>query len=368
MMNGKQLLGYSNEALKGIEVRINKDGVNRFRIRIRKKGHEEVSRTYRTETLARKNKHRLESGIEEGRTDFKQQGKHTFKELVERYITTILPQNPKNARNKRTHLLWWINEFQDRFLKDIKSNHIALARDKLLAMKTKQGTFLSPTTVVRYLSTLSHVFSIAVKEWEWISENPVLKIKKPQPAKGRVRFLSIDEKDRLLKACKESCSKDLYLIVTLAICTGMRKGEILNLRWKNIDFEKKAIWLEETKNGDRRFVPLIGMPLDLLKSKYLEQAKKALVFPSPRFSDNSIDIRTAWENALKKAEITDCVFHSLRHTTASYLAMEHASLVEIAALLGHKTLQTTKRYAHFSDKHLHQTAAILQSKIFNDKG
>ena len=79
---------------------------------------------------------------------------------------------------------------------------------------------------------------------------------------------------------------------------------------------------------------------------------------------NPIDIRRAWENALKKASITDCVFHSIRHTTASYLAMEGSSLIEIAALLGHKTLQTTKKYAHLSDKHLHQTAQTLQSKIF----
>lgn len=71
---------------------------------------------------------------------------------------------------------------------------------------------ISPTTVVRYLSSLSHVFSIAVREWEWIRENPVFKIKKPQPAKGRLRFLSIEEKDRLLAACQKSKSKDLYLI------------------------------------------------------------------------------------------------------------------------------------------------------------
>lgn len=359
-----ETIQYRNAALRGIEIRTNKDGADRFRIRIRKKGQEEVSRTYRTETLARKNKHRIENEIEEGRSEFESMRKHTFNDLVKRYMETILPQNPKNARNKRMHLLWWNQKFGHLFLRDVKPSLIAMARDELLTVKTKDGTLLSPTTVVRYLSSLSHAFSVAVKEWGIAKENPVFKIKKPQAAKGRLRFLSIDEKDRLLAACKKSLSKDLYLIVVLAISTGMRRGEILNLRWRNVDIEKRAIWLEETKNGDRRFVPLIGIPLDLLKSKHLGQSKDSLIFPSPKSEDTPIDIRSAWENALKKAGITDCVFHSLRHTTASYLAMEKASLIEIAALLGHKTLQTTKRYAHLSDQHIYQTAETLQSRLF----
>lgn len=221
----------------GIEVRPNKDGINRFRVRIRKKGQKEISETYRTETLARKNKYRIESEIESALTDFKLPGKQMFGDLVDRYIEIILPQNPKNARNKRAHLMWWNEKFKHLRLRDIKPNLIAQSRDELLSKKTKQQTILSPTTVVRYLSTLSYAFSVAVKEWEWISENPVLKVKKPQPAKGRLRFLSLDEKDRLLAACKTSKSKDLYLIVALAISTGMRRGEILNLKWKNIVFE-----------------------------------------------------------------------------------------------------------------------------------
>lgn len=349
----------------GIEVRPNKDGIDRFRVRIRKKGQKEISHTYRTETLAKKNKCRIESEIESALTDFKLPGKQMFSDLVDRYIETILRQNPKNARNKRAHLMWWNERFKHLRLRDIKPNLIAQSRDELLTKKTKQQTIISPTTVVRYLSTLSHAFSIAVKEWEWTSENPVLKVKKPQPAKGRLRFLSLDEKDRLLAACKTSKSKDLYLIVALAISTGMRRGEILNLKWKNIDFETNAIWLEETKNGEQRHVPLIGVPLDLLKSKYEAQEKESLVFANKKSSTLPICIRKAWENSLNKSGIDDCVFHSLRHTTASYLAMEHASLIEIAALLGHKTLQATKRYAHLSDRHLQQTAITLQSKIFN---
>ncbi len=364
MRNEQQSLNEREPSMRGIEIRENKYGVERFRIRIRKKGKKHVSKTYRTATLAKKNKCRIESALEIDQAESVHLGKLFFKDLVERYIQTILPQNPKNSRNKRRHLFWWNQKFGYLPLRDIKPNLIALARDELLATKTIKGTFLSPTTVVRYLSTLSHAFAIACKEWEWIKENPILKIKKPQPAKGRLRFLNIDEKDRLLAACKESDSKDLYLIVILAISTGMRRGEILNLSWRNIDFETETIWLDETKNGEQRFIPLIGIPLTLLKSKYAGQSKEYLVFPSSKQPSSPIDIRSAWEKVLKVAGIENCVFHSLRHTTASNMAMDYASLIEIAELLGHKTLQTTKRYAHLSDKHLRERVLKLQTKLF----
>lgn len=353
--------------INGIEVRPTKDGVDRFRIRIRRKGQKHTGGTYRTETIAKKNKKRIQIQQENMNAEFMPAGKQTFQELVDRYIEIILPQNPKNARNKRAHLIWWSKKLKHYCLRDIKPSLIAQLRDELLVKKTKKKKNISPTTVVRYLSTLSHAFSVAVKEWEWIRENPVLKVKKPQPARGRLRFFSLEEKDRLLAACKKSKSKDLYLIVALAISTGMRRGEILNLKWQNINFDMNSICLEETKNGDQRYVPLIGIPHELLKFKYKSQPQNSLVFPKKKNPEQPICIRKGWENALKAAEIDDCVFHSLRHTTASYLAMEHVSLIEIAALLGHKTLQTTKRYAHLSDRHMQQTALKLQSKIFNQQ-
>lgn len=97
---------YSKKAIRGIEIRTKKGGGDRYRVRIRKRGHEEVSRTYRTETLARKNKHRIENELEADRSEFKSPDKHTFNELTIRYMESILPQNLKNARNKRRHLLW----------------------------------------------------------------------------------------------------------------------------------------------------------------------------------------------------------------------------------------------------------------------
>jgi integrase len=194
-----------------------------------------------------------------------------------------------------------------------------------------------------------------------------MKISKPKISNGRTRFLNDDEKERLLSACRESASKGLYPIVILALSTGMRRGEIMNLKWSDIDLARGSILLQTTKNGERRFVPLVGIALDLLRSKYANQTLDSLVFPVPHSPCKPIDIRSAWESALNKANIFNFRFHDLRHTAASYLAMNQASLLEIGTLLGHKTVQMTKRYAHLSNAHMHETITMLNTKLFNDK-
>ena len=112
---------------------------------------------------------------------------------------------------------------------------------------------------------------------------------------------------------------------------------------------------------------MVGLALDLLRSKYTHQAADSLVFPAPHSPLNPINIRNAWETALKKAGISNFRFHDLRRTAASYLAMNQASLLEIGTLLGHKTVQMTKRYAHLFNAHIYSTAATLNEKLFNTK-
>ena len=137
----------------------------------------------------------------------------------------------------------------------------------------------------------------------------------------------------------------------------------MNLKWSDIDLAQGSILLQTTKNGERRFIPLVGIALDLLRSKYVNQVIDSLVFPAPHSPCKPIDIRSAWETALSKANISNFRFHDLRHTAASYLAMNQASLLEIGTLLGHKTIQMTRRYAHLSDAHVYKTATILNEKI-----
>ena len=206
---------------------------------------------------------------------------------------------------------------------------------------------------------LSHACTVAVKEWQWMAVNPLVQISKPREAQGRTRFLSDEEKERLLATCRSSESMHLYPVVVLALSSGMRRGEILGLKWENIDLKNRRITLVQTKNGERRVVPLVGKANELVRDLFLKMEPEGydFVFPSPGNPTQSICIRTAWGTALKRARIKNFRFHDLRHSTASYLAMNGASLIEIAGILGHKTLQMVKRYSHLSEDH---KAAVLE--------
>jgi len=197
-----------------------------------------------------------------------------------------------------------------------------------------------------------------------MQENPILRIKKLPEPRGRVRYLNDEERERLLQACKESQSPLLYILVVLAISTGARKAEISNITWDDIDLERNMIFLHDTKNGERRSLPLVGISKDLMKRHYENRNQNTnLAFPAKNLID-PIDIRTPFETALKKAEVEDFKWHDLRHSCASYLAMNGASLAEIAGVLGHKTLSMVKRYSHISDAHTAGVVERMNNKIF----
>jgi integrase len=175
--------------------------------------------------------------------------------------------------------------------------------------------------------------------------------------RGRVRFLSEDERPRLLAACQASSNRHLYPLVILALATGARKMELLTLTWPQVDLGRALITLHDTKNGEPRSIPITGQALDVMRTHAkVVRIGTPLVFPR-QDGRRPVDVRHAWYQALAQAEITDFRFHDLRHSTASYLAMNGASLVEIAEVLGHKTLSMVQRYAHLSEGH---TRAVLE--------
>lgn len=178
-------------------------------------------------------------------------------------------------------------------------------------------------------------------------------------------FLDDDERARLFDACKEGSNDWLYTCVVLALSTGMRQGELMGLRWPDINLNEGYLILHETKNGERRRVPLVGLAHQLMiEHGKVKRLDTNLLFPSKFDSQKPIDLRAPFETALKKANIVDFKWHDLRHCTASYLAMNGASLAEIAEVLGHKTLQMVKRYAHLSDGHISSVVENTNNKIF----
>jgi integrase len=368
--------------MAAIEKRTAQDGAVSYRVKVRLKGKPAQSATFDRLTDAKKWAASIESAIREGRHFTKAEAKrHTLADMVDRYTRDVLP-GKRSQKDQATQLQWWRDTLGAYTLADITPALIAEGRDKLAQRQSPKGTgTLSPATVVRYMAALSHAFTIAVREWGWLEDSPMRRVSKPKEPRGRVRFLSDDERGRLLAACKASSNAALYPVVVLALSSGMRAGEIMGLYWREpktppagawgvVDLEAGRIVLHQTKNNERRVLPLVGHAAECVRElAKVRRLDSDLLFPSshrPRHGGpvKPVDLRKPWETALKRAEIENFHFHDLRHSAASYLAMNGASLAEIAETLGHKTLQMVKRYSHLSEAHTAAVVGRMNAAIF----
>ncbi len=358
--------------MANIETRTDSKGDVSYRVKVRLRGHAPVSKTFERLTDAKIWAVQTEADIRSGRS-FKnpESRKRTFAEMIDRYTKNVLPnKRERSQKAQKKHFAYWRERFGHYVIADVTPNMIAEAKDDLMngiATSTKRQR--TPSTVTRYLAALSHCYTVAVNEWQWADENPVKRISKPKEPKGRVRYLSDDERERLLKECRESRDPVLLTIVTLGICSGMRRGEIMDLTWNNVDLNRAVITIEDSKNGERRGVPVVEPALSLMKehARIRRRVDTLLVFPAPKRAGANakpLDFESAWKAALSRAEITDFKFHDLRHSCASYLAMNGASVAEIAGVLGHKTWAMTKRYSHLSQEHTSKVLANMAAKVF----
>ena len=337
-----------------------------YRVKIRLKGQPTETATFERITDAKNWARDTESKIAEGRYFSSQLAKkYTLSDAIKRYIDTILIRKPKSLRDQKQQLLVWDKRLGDYTLANVTPALLSEVRDEFLQEKTVRKGLRTPATVNRYFGALSHLFTIAIKEWGWVHENPILKLSKLKEPRGRIRFLAEDERKRLIEACQKSKNEMLYPIVVICLSTGARKMEIIGLKWEQIDFKRQVITLHETKNNERRVLPIAGLALSLLERHFKKRNPDSpLVFPSLMFPQQPMEIRTSWKMVLKMADIKDFRFHDLRHSAASYLAMNGASLAEISEILGHKTLSMVKRYAHLSEAHTAKVVAAMNDKIF----
>ena len=350
-----------------IQARKREGGGTSYRVIVRLKGHPAQSATFRRRTDAKRWAQQTEVAIRQGRYFATVEAqKRTLAELLERYVVEVLPTGRSgegDRRNLKAHLRWWSQRLGEYTLALVTPAMIAQQRD-LLARKSLSGRPIAPATVNRYLQALSHAFTIAIREWGWLENNPVRRVRRLKEPRGRVRFLSDDERGRLLDACRESHQPNLYPLVLLAISTGARSGELRALRWPDVDLERNVAVLHHTKNGERRVIPLSGPALDDMKKRSkVRRIDTDLVFANE--NGTAPFPRKAWERALRAAAIEDFRFHDLRHSAASYLAMSGATLAELAEILGHKTLAMVKRYSHLTDQHTSRVVARMNERIFS---
>lgn len=237
-----------------------------------------------------------------------------------------------------------------------------LSTEKIAAYEERRITQVSPWTVRNELTVLRHMLRLAHRKWNYLDRVPEVEL--PKAPRGRTRYLNEGEIKKLLASCAVSKNKHLGVIVRLAINTGMRKSEILNLRWERVDLSadfgfNARITLYDTKNGEARGVPLNWAAITALTTlEPVPEKREGSVFKRKNGEDWG-QIRTAFENAVELAGLADFRFHDLRHTAASHLAMRGCSVREIQEVLGHKSFSMTLRYAHLSRTHLRKAVESL---------
>ena len=304
---------------------------------------------------------RVESEIREQRYFLHETAKrHSIAEMIDRYIETVLFKKSKKKRyieQQHKQLMWWKKQLGDSTIFNVNTSVIVEVRDKLSINR-------SHATVNRYMAVLSHVYTIAVKEWRWSQENPIQKISKYKEPRGRLRFLSKQELERLMAVLAKHPNEMATLIVLMAISTGARKSEITSLKWEDFDAERKMIMVQESKNDDRRQLPLRGKCWQWFEAYAKHKAKRGFVFPS-RNKRQPFRIDSAWQEIKRAARLRDFRFHDLRHTAASYMAMHGVPLITISELLGHKSLNMVKRYAHLSEGHVADAVEKMNEEMFN---
>jgi len=232
-------------------------------------------------------------------------------------------------------------------VKSIESYHIAEYRDmRLQQFNPKTEKPLSPSTVRLEMSLLSNFFDIARIEWGLTKDNPVKHVRKPKPPPGRVRRLVPREEKLIMRYCHSYTNPELFAIVTLAIETAMRQGEILNLRWEHIDLTKRIAHLPDTKNGTSRDVPLSNTAKETLISL-------GVFNYGPVFRYTARGLKSSWRVMIKTLGIEDLKFHDLRHEAISRLfELSTLDMMEVAAISGHKSVAMLKRYTHLKAQKL----------------
>lgn len=359
-----------------IKKRKKKDGTYSYTACVRVRGCRSVHATFDKITLAKSWAAEKQKELNMGKyLKPSEYQKHTVSELIDRYLKYELPQRKSDQEKFKMHLDWWKNEIGAYHINRIDSILLTECRDKLSnekcliprkGMKPKlSDKKRSNSTVNRYMATLSIVFGYAVKEYGWIEENPVIKVKKKKEPKGRIRFLEQKEVERLLKECRKQ-SYELYLCVLIALSTGARYSEILGLNWKEVDLEHRQFYFLDTKNGEHRGVAITSTVYkELCNFKKVQNINSNKVFAT-KDGKTVIYLRGQFERAVEQAKLENFHFHDLRHTAASFLAKGGASLLEIATILGHKTLAMVQRYAHLTKNHTAKVLENMNKEMFED--
>ena len=312
---------------------------------IRCKGWPKESKTFRTKTEAEDWARNVETDIKRGAYQSSSDAERTtLSELITRFEKEFAPLHYRTREDQKE--AW---RFQCERLREALGDYSLTAIDQKLVAKYRDGRLagsarkaVGESTVRKELYMLSKVLGFAETECgiSLPRGNPVDKIRKPSEGSGRDRRLSDTEFKSLETECRKSRNRNLLPAFRLAVATAMRQGELLGLEWANVDLKNRVALLELTKNGEARAVPLSSEAVTVLAA--LPRSISGVVFPVERLT-----LYHAFIAACKRAGLEDYTWHDLRHEALSRLAERgDFSVLELAAVSGHKTLQMLKRYTH----------------------
>ena len=313
----------------------------KYQVQIRKSGMKQITKSFDTKKNALAFSRQVEGDSEiQRKLGQPVSFSITFQKLADLYME----QYSGKDNSTIGRLDYWCSRFGGLQVTEIDE---FMVDDGLINLSSR----ITGSTVNRYKSTLSAVFIYFIQHPEYKRigfTNPVRKESvssfSENPAKQR--FLSKEEQKNLLKACQNSHWNKLYLLVLMALTTGARKGELLALKWSEIDLNERTASLPTSKNGKPKLLPLTQPVIEEL-FKY-RQNNSSLVFHSTVSKEHAFDPKKAWLSALKVSEIGHIRFHDLRHTAASNLVRVGRSLFEVGTLLGHSSTSMTARYAHLA--------------------
>jgi integrase len=307
-----------------------------WQVRVRKKGYPLQVKTFdkkaQAQVWARQIETEMDRGIWQDRGEAE---RTTVNDLLDRFAREILPTKRGDAGKVMPYIRALKAGLGEKALAALSSRDVAEYRDARLS------TGLKSQTVRHDLSLLSRAIKQGMMEWGIAlpAGNPVLNVRMPAPSRPRDRRLIGDEEERMLNALSDCENAYMRPLMLFALETAARLGELLDLRWKDIDFSKKIAVLYDTKNGEDRTIPLSTPAFAVLHSLPRDLAGR--VFP---ISESAVE--QAWRRARKRAAIEDLHFHDLRHEATSRLFEKGLNPMQVAAITGHKTLQMLKRYTH----------------------
>lgn len=305
---------------------------NGWQVRIKRKGYPEQTKTFTTYNDATAWARLIESEIDRGTFVNRSEAENTtLRELLNRYLTEVTPHK-KGATVEGYRIQTWLKtSLADRYLSSIRSTDFAHWRDN----RIKEGK--SPNTIRLELAVISNMLNIARTEWGFESlTNTTENVRIPRLPNGRTRRVSDAEIALLIENTE---SYELPYLLRIALETGMRRGEIASLVWRNIDLNARTLLLTTTKNGERRQVPLSSNCINVLKK--IPKRTDGRVFGMTPHA-----ISYAFIRACKRCGLNDLHFHDIRHEAITRLFERGLNVVEVSSISGHKTLQMLKRYTH----------------------